>query len=374
VRAKINRNISNIPGWRTSRKIIVIESDDWGSIRMPSNKAFNLLVEKKIIPRSGIPFNEYDTLATPEDLGALFETLYSFSDIYSNPCVVTAVCNVANPDFQRIKESGFREYFFEPFTDTLTRYYNNGKSFEMWKEGIENRIFVPQFHGREHLNVGEWMRALQNNDRKTQYCFENGFWAIPGRSIGRQQIYYQAAFDFHDPADLPIHIRAIKEGLELFKKLFGYNALFFVPPNGPFNNSLEEVAADSGIRYVAASKIQTEPLGLGKSRKVFHWLGQQNRIGQLYTIRNCHFEPIEKSKDWVDSCLSDINIAFRWHKPAIISTHRANYIGALNPKNRDNGLGRLKILLQSVKKRWPEVEFMTSDQLGSLILSTKNGQ
>ncbi len=147
-----------------------------------------------------------------------------------------------------------------------------------------------------------------------------------------------------------------------------------MPPNGPFNNSLEEVAADSGIRYVAASKIQTEPLGLGKSRKVFHWLGQQNRIGQLYTIRNCHFEPIEKSKDWVDSCLSDINIAFRWHKPAIISTHRANYIGALNPKNRDNGLGRLKILLQSVKKRWPEVEFMTSDQLGSLILSTKNGQ
>ena len=33
------RNLSNLPGWRTSRKIVVIESDDWGTIRMPSNKA-----------------------------------------------------------------------------------------------------------------------------------------------------------------------------------------------------------------------------------------------------------------------------------------------------------------------------------------------
>ena len=34
---------SNIPGWRTKRKIVVIESDDWGSIRMPSLKVFETL-------------------------------------------------------------------------------------------------------------------------------------------------------------------------------------------------------------------------------------------------------------------------------------------------------------------------------------------
>jgi hypothetical protein len=31
----IKQNIINLPGWRTNRKIIVFESDDWGSIRMP---------------------------------------------------------------------------------------------------------------------------------------------------------------------------------------------------------------------------------------------------------------------------------------------------------------------------------------------------
>lgn len=371
MKTELFRNLSNIPGWRTNSKIVVIESDDWGSIRMPSTNVFNLLSGQGIIPSRGIPFNEYDSLASPEDLSALFDTLYSFSDYKSNHCVFTAVSNVANPDFEKIKENGFQEYFYEPFTETLNRYYPNNKSFELWKEGIENRIFMPQFHGREHLNVGEWMRALQSQDQRTQICFENGFWAIPARATNNNQMFYQAAYDFYEPDDLPIHAKAIKEGLALFKDLFGYSASFFVPPNGPFNTTLEQVAAESGIRYMATSKIQTEPLGLGKSKKIFHWLGQQNRHEQIYLVRNCNFEPIEKGKDWVDSCLSDIKIAFRWHKPAVISSHRANYIGVHNPENRDNALRCLKILLQGIMKSWPDVEFLTSDQLGTIIAGEK---
>lgn len=32
------RHFLNLPGWHTRRKIVVIESDDWGSIRMPSKE------------------------------------------------------------------------------------------------------------------------------------------------------------------------------------------------------------------------------------------------------------------------------------------------------------------------------------------------
>lgn len=38
-------HVSNIPGWRTNRKIVVIESDDWGSIRMSSLEAFKNLLK-----------------------------------------------------------------------------------------------------------------------------------------------------------------------------------------------------------------------------------------------------------------------------------------------------------------------------------------
>jgi len=65
----IKRNLSNIPGWRTHRKIVVIESDDWGSVRMPSRKVYNALKIKGIDLSSGdsLRYNLYDSLATSED-------------------------------------------------------------------------------------------------------------------------------------------------------------------------------------------------------------------------------------------------------------------------------------------------------------------
>jgi hypothetical protein len=42
-------------------------------------------------------------------------------------------------------------------------------------------------------------------------------------------------------------------------------------------------------------------------------------------------------------------------------------MGGLNEKNRDVNLKQLKELLVQIKNRWPEVEFMSSDQLGDLI-------
>ena len=63
----------------------------------------------------------------------------------------------------------------------------------------------------------------------------------------------------------------------------------------------------------------------------------------------------------------DIEIAFRWKKPAVISTHRVNYVGSIDPKNRQKGLGELKRLISLILKKWPDVEFMSSSQLGDLI-------
>ena len=102
---------------------------------------------------------------------------------------------------------------------------------------------------------------------------------------------------------------------------------------------------------------------------MFHWLGQKDKSGLRYITRNCFFEPSLQGEDWVDSCINNISIAFRWHKPAIISTHRVNYIGSHNPANRDIGLFQLKVLLQTILRNWPEVQFMTTPQLGELMKS-----
>jgi hypothetical protein len=363
----IVKNLSNLPGWRTNRKIVVIESDDWGSIRMPSLATYNELSAKGLDVSSGdsLRYNQNDTLASATDLSSLFETLIKFKDFKGNHPVFTAVSLVANPDFEKIKISNYQDYYWEPFTETLEK-YKKADAFPLWQEGIRNKLFIPEFHGREHLNVAPWMRALQRGDKESLFAFENGMWGYKNNHpFG---ITYQAAFDLEDISDLTIQEEAISSGLKLFEDLFGYTAAFFVPPNGPFNNSLEKIAAEGGIKFMSTSKIQNEALGQGKTRKKFHYLGQKNKHNQIYITRNCFFEPNAYSKDWVFSCINDVDNAFKWGKPAVISSHRVNYIGGLVEKNRTNSLNQLTSLLSTIQSRWPNVEFMTSSELGNLMI------
>jgi hypothetical protein len=241
----------------------------------------------------------------------------------------------------------------------------------LWKEGIKNRLFVPQFHGREHLNVIAWLKALRNGNKDTLLAFKNRVYGITPRNYSGN-ISFQAAFDIEDISEVEYHKEVIKQGLELFENLFGYKAAYFIPTNGPFYNQLEQVASQCGVKYIGTSKIQIEPIGDNKTRKVFHRIGQKNKFGQTYLTRNCFFEPTDISKNWIDSCLKEIEIAFRWGKPAVISSHRVNYIGFINQDNRSTGLNQLKIFLDRIVNRWNDVEFLTTDQLGDLISKSDN--
>src|SRR5665648_426797 len=174
LKKKIIRNLSNLPGWSTNRKIIIIESDDWGAIRMSSDEAYKQLNIKEVKACSDDEerYLSNDALASENDLSGLFEILSAINDKYANPAVFTAVSVVANPLFDKIKVNGFRKYFYEPFTETLKRYPEHSGSFELWKEGKEKRLFVPQFHGREHLNVFNWLKALRSGEIDTLAAFE----------------------------------------------------------------------------------------------------------------------------------------------------------------------------------------------------------
>ena len=375
LKSALRVNVSNIPGWRTKRHIVVIESDDWGSIRMSSIENFNKML-KAGMPVDKSHYNLYDALECNDDLIALMETLSKFKDVTGRPPVFTGVNVVANPDFEKIKQNGFLEYVYEPYTETCKRYDNHEKVYELWKEAIAKRLIVPIFHGREHLNAQFWLRALQMGDKSTLLGFENEVTGMPGIK-GEKLPDFQAAFDIDTKADLPYQKEVIKTGLDLFEQLYGYRSKYFVPTNGPFNNSLEKDLFDVGIRYINTGKKQREPLGEGQYRINTRYLGTKNQYGQIYLTRNCFFEPaatgfeVPANYDWINYCLKEIEIAFRWHKPATISSHRVNYIGYLHPENRENSLRQLSELFSRMLKRWPDIEFMTSSELGDLIVENK---
>lgn len=369
-KAAVQLNLRNARGWRTNRKIVVIESDDWGSIRMPSKETFNRLLSAGIRV-DNCPYNRYDSLESEEDLSSLFEVLNRFSDFNSNHPVITANFVTSNPDFRGIKESGFKKYYYELFTDTYKNYPNRKKVFEISKQGIHEKLLFPQFHGREHLNVNRWMAALHKNLPETMFAFDNDLFGLSTTITNEKRKSYLAAFDLDDIAELENHAVIINEGLELFNMIFGFRSETFIAANYIWHRSLEKVLANNGVKYIQGSFNQREPTGGSQpSTYISHRLGRRNDFGQIYLTRNTFFEPSLKIvTDPVEQCLKHISNAFRWKKPAIITSHRLNYIGSIVKENRESNLKLLSSLLNRIINKWKNVEFMNSAQLGCLIRS-----
>lgn len=362
---------SNIPGWRTNRKIVVIESDDWGSIRMPSLDVYHKLKKLGVNVQSGDNdrFNTLDTLASADDLDYLFTTLRKFKDNKGNHPVITAMALSANPDFEKIALEKYEKYSFEPVTTTLEKY---GKldAWPMWKQGEEEKLFYPEFHGREHLNVKVWMDDLQRSDKHALEACKRRFWGFRNSNVSG--VSYQSAFDLDFRDTIAIQQGVIQSGLQLFEKLHGRKAAYFVPPNGAIHQKIIDVAVAHGINYVSSSKIHREPQGEGKIKKRYRYIGKKGVGNMIYLTRNCFFEQSYKGNGFsIADCLGHVQTAFMFRKPAVISTHRVNYIGGLNQQNRVEGNNALELLLSTILKRWPDVEFMTSVQLGDTIRNDK---
>ena len=366
----LKRHIINFPGWRSKRKIVVIESDDWGSIRMPSKEVFQKLQEKGYQPEKD-PFLKYDCLESEEDLSELFEVLAKFRDCKGNPAIITANAVVANPDFIRIKESGFSKYYYESIGETYLHYPDHTNVLRLWREGINNGFFKPQFHGREHLNVDCWMQGLRNKNSLLEQAFKHEMISISSLP-SNMRFSYMEGLDYFNGKEKMQKAKIIEEGLKLFEQIVGYPSKSFIANCYIWNSEQEHTLAKNGVEFIQgiANQIQPHIEGTKHSHKyIRHYTGEQNMFGQYYLVRNAFFEPSLEHlhKNVVNECLSRINIAFRWGKPAIIGSHRLNFIGGIDRENRSQNLKLLAQLLKTILLQWPEVEFMTSDQVGALI-------
>jgi hypothetical protein len=361
------QKLINVPGWCTNRKIVVFASDDWGSIRMPSKQTYNLFEQKGYGVEKSF-YNRFDCLESEDDLEQLFDLLNSYRDINNNPAVFTANCNVANPDFDKIKASNFETYYYERVDETIKNYPMHNGILDLWKYGQEKKLFIPQFHGREHLQISRWMNRLREKDETIMFTFEN---RTTFSGEGARDYNFMGALNIDSLDEIPFINSVIDDGLKIFNELLGYRPKSFIAPCYAWHSAIEPVLKENGVKYIQSGIVQLEPPLVGnKYKKHYHYTGQKSRKELYYIIRNCYFEPtITPNIDSVSSCLSQIKNAFKWHKPAIISTHRINYIGQLDENNRSSNLVLLKKLLNEIQKRWPDVEFMAIDKLGDLIVN-----
>lgn len=373
IKADVIRLIKNLPGKKTSRKIVCIYIDDYGSIRVRDKKAYETL-KTAGLPMDSSRFSRFDTLASTEDMQMMFDVLTSVKDSQGHYACLTPFANIANPDFEKIRESGFTKYYREPFTETLKKYgQSHERSYELWKQGIAEHIFHPEYHGTEHINVLRFMQALQRGHKTTRLAFDNQSVALP-IIPGDEPLTQGSTVFFIEKAE---ENEALKEdvriGMDMFKDLLGYRSRQFTPGAGIYSPSLHPALKEAGIEYINVNRYKSYPLGGGRFVKKFLYNGKRNEAGQKYVIRNCVFEPFlddcSRNNNAVAGCLKNIEAAFRIHAPAIISTHRVNFVGSLESSHRDDSLKQLRVLLNEIIKKWPDVEFMDGTQMCETIFN-----
>lgn len=357
----------NASGWRTKRHIIVMESDDWGAIRMPSNETYRKSIDFGIEVHK-CPYNRYDKIESKCDLEALFSVLEAIRDSKNRPLVMTANFIMANPDFDRISQSNYEQYHYKSFVETLNEYYPNEDVFAVWQKGIIKGLIYPQFHGREHVYVDRWLSSLRNGLQETRFAFDHGYYGVSTTITKEIRKSYLAALDMDDISELEAQREKLKDGLRLFREIFGFNSQSFIAPNYTWNTAIEEILYEEGVRFLQNGRVQHEPLGNGKMKTLKVKLGTIKQSKLISLLRNVLFEPaLNPNKDWVNYVIKQAEIAFFWNKPVVISTHRLNYIGGLDETNQSQNLAMLQKIFKILSGKYNDLEFMTSVELGQLI-------
>jgi len=366
----IFQNFKNIIGWKTKRKIVVLSVDDYGNVRVNSKQARTNMdaAGLKIYSR----FDLLDTLETKQDLEQLFAVLNSVKDKNDRSAVFTPFALPCNIDFEKMAADDYRHFYYENLPVTYSKLAKEQPeaydgAWELWQEGISKGFLKPQFHGREHLNLLVLNDKLTIRDPQLLAALKNkSFTSISDDDYPTMSS--TAAFDFFDVNDNEQFKPIIKEGLQLFEEVYGYRSNYFTPPVYQIHHSLFSTLKENGIEYIDLGLVRKEHQGQSKYQTSFNYIGKKTKENLTIMVRNIVFEPTdERGLDWVNFTIKQIERAFRWNKPAIISSHRVNFCGHIDPKNREKGLTALKNLLDEIVKKWPDVEFMSADELAETL-------
>jgi hypothetical protein len=280
-----------------------------------------------------------------------------------------------NPDFTRIIESDFQSYFthnleesFNLTSATDSRYKSN---LGIWKQGFRDGVFVPQLHGAEHLQVNRWLRYIKSGNDLLRNAAHQGFWGISAYTTPKINKSLQASLHIDSPEDKAFAIERIKLATEEFRRVFGFSSQTFIPPNYTWFEDIEKILLKSRVISFQSGSVQNIVDDFGSIRKVRAHTGMHKASGIGLTIRNVDFEPSDfRSRNPVSTALKQIETAFLWKKPAIISSHRMNYVSANDPANGKRSIEALSELLRQIVKRWPDARFLSSVQLAEQIFGS----
>lgn len=357
-------------GQNVDQKIVVFQSDGWGAARLPNKQVFQSLLGRGI----KLSFKEnkgfrtvLDGFESPQELNRLLEVLLKHEgDDGKNP-IFTFNVTTGNPDFRKIEEHDFREYFSEPFHLTMEK--ERPGVLDLWRSGIENGLISPQFMGHDPVNQKRWLDGLVRNKLDLQIAFQYGVYNLSRTRFNSN--YYSIAYEYLYGEDEQYLKDNITQGLNVFQDFFHKRPCSFVAPFYVTSSYFLQEIREQGVPVFQSNGTHYSPRKMKNGEVIYDRKclvsGFDNHTNSVQLIRNCRFEPaLYPTENETDRCLAEVMQAFSHRRPAVICSSRSNYVGIFDEKVPEESLEQLDTLLGEIIKRWPDVKFYSTEQIAEL--------
>lgn len=361
----------NKKGDRIKTRIIVFESDDWGSIRTASKKV------KDNFLGTNEEFTDYflkmDTLETINDVNKMFDILRKYKDTNGNHPKITANFAVCNPKFESIDILN-KKYFRETIIETYNNYFGNSEIINTFKKGIKEGLFLPQLHCLEHLNVHRWIDDLNNNIKSTKLAFDNKMVGIQGSFTKDNPFAYMDELHCRNEIEDQINCQNIVEAIKIFENIFGYKSESFTPSCYVWTDMVEKILKENDVNIIQCAYKQNLPIYNSYEFKYKKHFFGKTKNEMYFSLRNCSFEPATNNltiEENVKLCMKQIEIAFKMKKPAIISMHRINFVSSIDEKKYNECIQGFDSLLKEITNKYKNVVFMDTLELYKYISTEK---
>ena len=246
----------------------------------------------------------------------------------------------------------------------LPRLYARRGLLPSMRAGIQSGVWYPEFHGSYHYDPQRRRDAVAA-DSIAREAACRGVLPFPGDSKAWE------LGPWRDSADL---MQELDAALAVFAGLFARRPASVIAPDYTWGDRCERMWSRRGLTVIQAKREQRHPRYAGgrplaRARKLVARTGDRLRHrGRVYLERNCRLEPVQTLDTGavVADCLWQIRKAWRSGEPAVVETHRINYVH-LDEAVRRDGLGALASVLASLQQGTEGLPlYLTDNELAQL--------
>ncbi|MBR1952338.1 MAG: hypothetical protein IKA32_07160 [Lentisphaeria bacterium] len=301
---------------------VVIESDDWGAAEVVPREELCETISK-LTPSGPV----YCKLESAEELKAVYEVLEKHRGRDGQLPVITAFTSVGNPDFAKIKASGFTRYHDIAIDEGFPPGWDGTGLISSYRDGMKRGVWSPEYHANlHHTSPVLWFKLLQEDSpegENARKLFDLNCYS---------QVSHLPEYTGYTSDEMRENINA---GFARFERIFGYR-----PKAAVTSDAFPETVklwAEAGARAACLVNFRTND-GSVVHYKTKPWNFQDPgaRCGDydeekdiIYLTRNVWFDlaGIEyvKGVPAEEAFETTLNNFDQYHDPAVVQMHRVNF-------------------------------------------------